>query len=85
MDNLPITPPLLIRSLAEYKWEDALTKLAIENKDYYIIDKINIWLYTIERDINNKLYAYQNIYKNNILISSLYTKLPYSHELNNYI
>jgi hypothetical protein len=78
MNTMPLLPPILIRTLAEYKWKDAISYMIFENKDYVLVSQSesNIWKHTIERDLNNKLYAYQNTYQNNNIISSKYIKLP---------
>jgi len=76
MNNMPLNPPRLIRSINENRWKDALTHLVIENKDCFIIESYNVWLYKVERDLNNKMYAFQQIFLNNTLIDSIYTKLP---------
>jgi len=73
--NMPINPPLLIRTINEYRWKDAITRMVIENINYFIVDKTPNWKHTLERDLNNKLYAFQNTYRNNILICSEYIKL----------
>ena len=76
MKNMPLNPPRLIRSINENRWKDALTYLVIKNKNCFIIERYNVWLYKVERDINNKMYAFQQIFLNNNLIDSIYTKLP---------
>ncbi len=72
---MPINPPLLIRTVNDYRWKDAITHMIIENINYCIVDKTSNWKHTLERDLNNKSYAFQNTYRNNILLYSDYVKL----------
>jgi hypothetical protein len=73
--NMPVNPPLLIRTVNEYRWKDAILYMIKENANYFIVDKTPNWKHTLERDLKNKLYAFQNTYRNNILIYSEYIKL----------
>ena len=70
MNNIPNNPPVLVRTLADYRWNDALLLMAELNSDRLVVELQGMWEHVLERDINNYTIVYQNTYRNGILVLS---------------
>ena len=76
--NIPINPPLLLRSLNDYTWKNAMCVMITENINHIIVYKNSNWKHILERDLTNRLYAFQKTYYNNTLMKTDYIELSYN-------
>ena len=63
-------PPMLIRTIAEYRWQDGIQYLLAENLEQVRVETHGIWEFTLIRDPTNMSFVLCNTYRNNILVSS---------------
>jgi len=70
MNNYPNNPPVLIRTVAEYRWDHALLLMQDLDSDRLVVELQGIWEHVLERDENNYTIVYQNTYRNGVLVLS---------------
>jgi hypothetical protein len=63
-------PPVLVRTIADYRWNDALIFFVEENMNVYTVERNGMWEHRLVRDILNPTIVYQNTYREGNLILS---------------